>query len=196
MQDLFNQFQADVQAGKLNSSGTPNVVEVNDPTNYAQCMDLAYAWCDRLGIPRTAISHYYAYQVWSQPLDSTIQYFEYLPNTPNGVPHVGDLVVFKAYTGGTGIAGHISIATGQGGVSGFNSYDQNWGTIRTCRVVTHNYDAVYGWLRKREQVSPGGVTDQSLYDFGQDFGVIELQAGRSKLQEYKSKVNQVRSIVS
>lgn len=46
------------------------------------------------------------------------------------------------------------------------------------------------WLTPAPVPIPTPVTDQSLYDFGQDFGVLELQAGRSKLQELKNRVNE------
>lgn len=55
------------------------------------------------------------------------------------------------------------------------------------------------WLVAPE---PSPVTDQSKYDFGDGFGVMELQAARSTMQDQKnaidnlnSKLSQVRAIV-
>jgi len=125
--------------------------EVNDPSNYAQCMDLAYAWCDALGVPRDCIRSYYAYQIWTQPKDIALTYFEFIPNTPNGLPQAGDIVVLSNKIG---VAGHVCIATGNSNTNSFESFDQNWGTLKSCHLVTHNYDAVLGWLRYRVQTEP------------------------------------------
>ena len=119
--------------------------EVNDPTNKYQCMDLAYAWCDFLEIPRDAIRHLYAKEVYTKATDLTKQYFSLISNSPEGVPEVGDLVVFSEKIGG--IAGHISIANGTGDTRNFESFDQNFGTPKSCRIVKHDYKAVIGWLR-------------------------------------------------
>src|SRR4030042_82719 len=105
MKEQFEQFIALVHSGKLSLDGkTPDKVEVNDPTNAYQCMDLAYAFCDFISIPRDTIRHLFAYQVYTEPNDLTIKYFEMIPNTSNGVPQCGDLVVFSKDIGG--IAGH------------------------------------------------------------------------------------------
>jgi len=141
MQDHFKNF-----FNKWNGQ----VCEVSDPNNYAQCFDLAFAFCDELGVPRTAIQHLYASQIWTLPTDLTIKYFEMIPNTAFGVPQCGDIVVFK-----TGTAGHVSIANGVGDVNNFQSFDQNWGsTVRKCGLITHVYDDVLGFLRFREPISP------------------------------------------
>lgn len=192
MRDKLNQFISKVHAGDYNSNHTPDVVEVNDPSNYAQCMDLAYAWLDFLGITRDAIRSYYAYQIWTEANDAGVKFFEFIPNTPSGIPPAGAVVVFSNKVG---IAGHVSLATGDGDLNLFKSFDQNWGTNKLCRLVDHKYDYVLGWLVVRE-TSTGGVTDQSLYDFGQDYGILELQAGRSKLQDQKNQINALNSKIN
>jgi len=127
------------------SANNGKSVEVEDANNLWQCMDLAFAWVDKLAIPRETIRHLYAYQVWKQPLDVTLQYFWYIPNTANGVPKMGDLVVFDAWA--TGIAGHIELGTGVGSSMSYQGFSQNWGCQRYARLVTHSYDGVLGWLR-------------------------------------------------
>jgi len=131
--------------------------EVNDPSNLYQCMDLSYAWCDFLQIPRDTIRHLYAYQVYTEPNDLTVKYFDFIPNTPSGIPPVGSLVVFSTAIGG--VAGHISIATGEGDTNTFNSFDQNFGTDKHCRIVSHTYTALkgMGWLVPKEQ----GISDDT-----------------------------------
>lgn len=138
---LFDDFVA-----KYN--GQP--VEVEDPSAPDQCMDLAFAWCDFMGIDRATIRHQYAYQVWTLPVDLTIQYFDYIPNTPMGVPPQGALVIFNQSVGS---AGHISIATGEGDATGFTSFDQNWAGAQYAKMVNHVYTSVYGWLVRKQTIA-------------------------------------------
>lgn len=174
MKEKFNEFFA-----KYN--GLP--VEVNDPSNPYQCMDLAYAWCDFIQIPRDAIRHLYAYEIYTQPNDSTVKYFEVIPNTPSGIPQTGDLVVFSTKVGS---AGHISIATGEGTLNSFVSFDQNFGaTIKKAGLITHPYDAVLGWLRPRVTTPAQPIfTDQTKIPL-KEFGEVELQAIVSTIRDQK-----------
>ena len=138
-QDFFNQY-----------NGKP--VETEDPSNRDQCMDLAFAWCDALGIPRETIRHLYAYQVFTEPNDATRQHFQLIPNTPDGVPEQGDLIVFSTVVGP---AGHICIATGTGDANTFQSFDQNWNGHAYTETVGHSYNGVLGWLRSEDTGSDG-----------------------------------------
>jgi len=128
-----------------------NFVEVNDPTNKNQCIDLAYAFCDFLGIPRDTIRHLYAKEIYTKATDLTKKYFNLIANSPEGIPEVGDLVVFSEKIGG--IAGHISISNGTGDVNNFESFDQNFGVPKYSRIVKHDYKAVIGWLRPRIEIN-------------------------------------------
>lgn len=119
-------------------------IEVEDSSNVNQCVDLAFAWCDYLNIPRETIRHLRAFQIWTQPQDSTLQYFDYIPNTPTNVPPEGALVVFSD---AIGVSGHVSIATGAGDKNGFTSLDQNWSGVQIVRLVNHVYTSVLGWLQ-------------------------------------------------
>src|SRR5258706_15444663 len=101
MQDKFNAFFNQVN-GKS--------IEKEDPSAPDQCMDLIFAWCDTLGIPREAVRHQYAYQVWQYPTATTLQYFDLLQNTLTFIPQVGDIAVFGT---SVGFAGHVSIDTGK-----------------------------------------------------------------------------------
>lgn len=171
-------------------------VEVSDDSNINQCFDLALLWAYCNGIPKAAIAHLYAKQIWTQATDLTRQYFDLIPNTPTGVPQKGDMMIFDASP--VNIAGHVSIANGVGDINTFQSLDQNWVWQQRPTIITHNYDnpRVLGWLRvKQTPTTPSPITDQSKYDFGQGYGVIELQAGRSALQDKTSKLNQIKNIV-
>ena len=135
--------------------------EVEDPTNIFQCYDLCFAYCDFINIPRSAIRHLNAFQIWTQPNDETIKYFEMIPNTPNGVPQVGDIVIFSTLVGP---AGHFSLANGTGDSNSFVSFEQNWAGKKFATLVTHQYEGVLGWLRLRDQPNEPGlpvITDQT-----------------------------------
>lgn len=135
-------------------------VEKEDASNLDQCFDLAFAWCDALQIPRDAIRHLNAFQIYTDATDITRQYFDLIENTPEAVPQVGDIVVFSTVVGP---AGHVSIANGIGDTNSFQSFDQNWDTARDnhgtdpvtgllipySHLVTHTYNGVLGWLRSK-----------------------------------------------
>ncbi len=68
--------------------------------------------------------------------------FEWIVNTPDGLPKAGDLMIFKS----ADKVGHISIFV-EGNLSLFRSFDQNYPTGSPCKIVQHNYRNVLGWLR-------------------------------------------------
>jgi len=118
--------------------------EVSDPTNVEQCMDLAFAWCDAREIPRIAIAHLYAYQVYAQPIESTYLNFYRIPNTPHAIPIQGDLIVWN-YTF-NGVAGHIGVCQ-SADLAKMQVFEQNDPTLSDCHVKEYNYNNVLGWLR-------------------------------------------------
>lgn len=169
-------------------------VEAEDPTNVDQCMDLAFKYCDEMGIPRETIRHLLAYQVYTEPLDITLQYFELVPNTPNGVPQAGDMPIFGTIVGS---AGHICIATGEGDVNSFKSMDQNWNGVKKCVYITHDYPAptgtktgILGWLRIRKTTAAPSptITDQTRIP---QINNMEVQAIRSERNDDKAKIQQL-----
>lgn len=121
-------------------------VEVVDASNRNQCFDLAVAWLDWLDLPRT-FNHLYAYSIYQSPTDGTKEAFELIPNTPDGVPLEGDVVVWgKSYNG---TAGHVGIATGEGNLDTFKAFEQNDPTGSVSHVKEYTYDHVLGWLRPK-----------------------------------------------
>ena len=168
--------------------------EVSDSTNVYQCMDLAYQWIFSLDIPKATIQHLYAYQVYTQPSDLTRQYFDIIPNSATFVPQAGDLVVFSNRNiNGTyfNTAGHIAIASGSGDVYRFKSFDQNWSTGQGLVLIEHNYDnpKLLGVLRpKYVSVSPV-INEQTTYDFGTPWGIMQMQQVRSTMNDQKNGIN-------
>jgi hypothetical protein len=144
MQDKLNQFISNLNG---------QFVEVSDSTNANQCMDLAYNWVFALGFPKATIRHLYAYQVYTEATDLTRQYFDLIPNSPDGIPEDGDIVVFNKT--GTNIAGHIGIALGGGTTSKFKMFDQNKHLKTPANVEEQSYTNCLGWLRPK--LPEGGI---------------------------------------
>jgi hypothetical protein len=157
MQDKFNQF--------FNQNNNISV-EKEDASALDQCMDLAFAWCDTLGIPRETIRHPYAHQIWDNPSDVTRKYFDLIPNEASNKPAAGDIIVFKV-TNGIPV-GHVSLETGKSDTMNVVSFDQNWDTLHYyhivngvhvpySRLVVHqNYYGVAGWLHPKIAIAPVG----------------------------------------
>ena len=173
MKEKYQQFYSQVN-GKY--------IEVEDSSNYAQCMDLAFKWCDFLEIPRDTIRHLYAYQVWINPFDSTHKYFDLIPNGPTNIPSVGSLVVFGQKVGS---AGHISIADPDSNKTNLTSLDQNWSIPRYTRTVVHPYySGVLGWLTPK-------ITTPNYDDLNQQIKNI-VNGGATA----KDKFTQVKTLVN
>ena len=118
-------------------------VEAEDSSNLYQCFDWAFVYCDEIEVPREAIRHLYAYEIWTKPNDLTLQYFDYIPNTPNGTAQLGDIVIFSNKVG---VAGHVSVCQ-KADKNSLTSLDENWNGHSYCEYITHSYDSVLGWLR-------------------------------------------------
>lgn len=140
-------------------------IEVEDPFNRDQCMDLAFDYLDWKNIPRASIRHLYAYQVFTEASDLTRQYFDVIP-AANAFPYnAGDLVILGQ---SVGPAGHIEMATGKTIGQGYEAFGQNWDIanhnagrdengklIPIAAVYTHpNHSQVIGILRPKNNQAP------------------------------------------
>lgn len=76
--------------------------------------------------------------------------FTRIANTSSFVPQKGDICVWNKYVSQHNNCGHIAIATGEGDVHTFYTYDQNWNGKR-MKKVKHNYKCFYGVLRPKDQ---------------------------------------------
>lgn len=70
--------------------------------------------------------------------------FDYIVNTPKGIPNAGDIIVWNNKVGGG--AGHVAIVL-EANVNSFKSLDQNWSKVERVTEETHNYSNVLGWLK-------------------------------------------------
>ena len=108
-----------------------------------QCVDLANAYIKYvLGLPIIE---------WTNAVDFPVKAgdkYEWIPNTPTGVPQEGDLVIW----GGT--YGHIAIFI-EGDAKRFTSFDENYPTGSPCHVQEHTYlsPKVLGWLHPKVVLS-------------------------------------------
>lgn len=151
-----------------------------------QCVDLANAYIKYvLGLP--IIEWTNAVDFPSKARDN----YDYILNTPAGVPKEGDLVIW----GGT--YGHIAIFI-EGNSNRFTSFDENYPTGSPCHVQEHTYYRILGWLRPKNpaiiaqpianSTNPLNITsitimnDQTIIDLGR-FGKLEIQAIRGKLSD-------------
>jgi len=118
-------------------NGVPNVG--NTPENKGQCVGLVMVFIADLGLPH----------IWGHAKDiyaNAGSEYEKIPNTPEGVPQLGDIIVWNGRMGGG--YGHIAIVE-KATVDSFTSFDQNYPTGSAPRLVEHTYSSVIGWLRPK-----------------------------------------------
>jgi hypothetical protein len=72
--------------------------------------------------------------------------YDWIVNTPTGVPVKGDIIIFKSPDG----VGHISVFI-EGDTNYFKSLDQNYPLNSPCTIVNHNYRNVLGWLHPKKE---------------------------------------------
>lgn len=77
------------------------------------------------------------------------QDFDWIDNTPPGVPQTGDIMVWNGKAGGG--VGHVAIFL-EGDASTFRSLDQNWSQVERVTLENHTYTNVSGWLKPKNQV--------------------------------------------
>lgn len=82
--------------------------------------------------------------------------YDYILNTPTGIPKKGDIMIWKSADN----IGHIAIFV-SGDEFTFTSFDQNWPTGSPCSLIKHNYTNVLGWLRA-VQITQGNNMQNDL----------------------------------
>lgn len=112
----------------------------------AQCVDLIRQYCkDVLGVNAyTAIPQRgNAKDIFRNFKDN--KYLKKVLNTPTGLPKKGDIIFWTTFPFLYGIPGHVAIYD-SGDLMNILSFDQNYGTPKTCRFVKHSYKGCLGWL--------------------------------------------------
>lgn len=193
-------------------------VEREDPSNPDQCFDWAFAYLDDvLGVPRSAIRHLHAYEIWTKATDETRKYFDLIPNSPTNVPPKGAIVVFGTEVGPSG---HVCIASGNtDGTKAFQSTDENWNGHKYIEYVWHTYggkNGVLGWLVKKNAstgtTEPMVTIPQKELDtirLDRDKNYNDLQAALKQIEilkkrpescppvrSYETEKNQIKEILN
>lgn len=124
-------------------------------------------WDGHYGAQCVDLARFYIHEVWEvfqfppvvgakdiwEAIDESI--YTKIPNSPEGVPEKGDVIVWDGRMGGG--YGHVGIFD-RGDVNQFWSFDQNWPTGTPSSIQYHkNYYAVKGWFRKT------GYNDSMIY---------------------------------
>lgn len=106
-----------------------------------QCVDLANGYIrDVLNLPIIEWTNAKDF-----PSKADRDHYDWIPNTPDGVPTRGDIVVWGTKVGA---AGHIAVYL-EGNTMEFLSFDQNWPTGSPCHTQSHTYSGVLGWLHPK-----------------------------------------------
>lgn len=111
--------------------------------------------------------------------------FDWIENTPDGIPQEGDIPVWNGRVGGG--AGHIAIALKDCTINNLKSFDQNWSKPLYCTTESHTYTNVRGWLRSKKSDTISDMDSNPKIDFGgfqtvlETYKVIELNTLKSQL---------------
>lgn len=102
-----------------------------------QCVDLVNAYL------RDVLSHTIVEWTNARDFPAKLTDFDWIQNTPDGVPQEGDIVVWQNNS-----VGHIAIFI-EGSSSSFRSFDQNYPTGSPSHVQSHTYIAQMCWGRPK-----------------------------------------------
>ena len=131
-----------------------------------------------------------ASEIWDSA--SPPQLYDFIENTPTGLPQAGDIVVWNRKVGGG--FGHVAIFL-SGDLNKFVSLDQNWPTLSKVTKTTHNYNSVIGWMRPKlptiENPMPNELqkvldhykvktSDELITMIDAQLGFLESERGKNK----------------
>lgn len=112
-----------------------------------QCVDLVNQYARDNGLP--TFTGGAAADMFGQSASA----YDWVKNTPSGVPPAGAIVVWGR---GIGPWGHIAIARGGSDTNILRTVDQNWNYHPYVEPVDHNYNAVIGWGIPKNLTPQGG----------------------------------------
>lgn len=168
-------------------------VEVaGSPEAKNQCVDLANLYIrDVLKLPIIEWTNAIDFPIRVNPND-----YDYILNTPTGVPQKGDLVIWKPSPG------HIAIFL-DGNIDKFRSFDENFPLNSVCHIQEHDYTNVIGWLHpKKTPVDTIAVpkadferlvTKSSNYDSFVTAGFPTVADVNSKIKGMQDSINSIQS---
>ena len=169
----FEQFILKYNGMYVEVAGTVNALY--------QCTDLGNAYLrDVLNLPIIE---------WTNAIDYPSKAgnkYDWILNTPEGIPQKGDLVIFNI-----GQYGHISIFL-LGDTNQIITFDQNFPLGSKCALRTHDYSKVVGWLHPIKTpssplqpiLSDQTVIPDNLTGWITDGKGLEIQQIRGMLGDY------------
>lgn len=157
-----------------------------------QCVDLYRQYVKEvLGFPQSpAVAG--AKDIWDTYLSS---FFTRYNNSPTAVPKKGDIVIWGTKMGQYG---HVAVFI-DGGVTKFNSFDQNSPVGTLCHIQSHTYTGVLGWLRPKEN-AVSEATPSWLLTLLQERGLtinneFEIRILFDKAKRYDDEVKELQEQV-
>lgn len=151
----------------------------------AQCVDLYRQYVkDVLKIPQSP-SVVGAKDIWDKYLPD---HYTRVPNTPDGVPPKGSVVIWGIKYGEFG---HVAISMG-GDTKGFTAFSQNDPVGSKCVIRSYKYTHVLGWLIPKNAIITPDMPTYLPTLLKEDLGIDTTKSEgdvRGRIGEIKDKLN-------
>jgi len=162
----------------------------NDSSYQGECLSIVKLYIKEVfGIDAPPSGSNSAYGYWTNFPSPLPTIFDKVQNTLTNIPEKGDVPIWTTAVGGG--FGHIALFV-SGDVNAFTSFDQNFGG-RQAHLQSHDYTNVVGWLKAKTSsmvLAPDVITNpQTKLDLGSPWGVKELQATVSTLNDQKKTID-------
>lgn len=109
----------------------------------AQCFDLFRFYVKEVwGLPQFPATGTQGAKVIFDQVDETV--YKKIPNTPDGVPEKGDVLIYDGRAGGG--YGHVVVVI-SADINNIVVFEQNRPTNSPCHIGNANYSACRGWFR-------------------------------------------------
>lgn len=178
-------------------------VEVYDPNNKEECVDLILAYIrDVLGLSHLIpIGVGTAYDLWTKN-HKLMPYVEKIPNTIDAIPQGGDIIVWKGtYNNGPG---HTAICTGWAGQTQFEAFSQNDPLGVDAVIKRYSYNHVVGWLRPKSLPTENmEITKEKFEELVMKateadalFSYFNVQIGAKKSEEIVRQCDEKKELIS
>ena len=181
-------------------------VEVYDPTNKYQCVDLVLEFIKEQGhgdlIP-LGIGN--AYELWTKTPKKVLDHYVKVKNTLEAIPQAGDLIIWSSKYGP---AGHTAIASGWAGQTQFEAFSQNDPEGAPCIIKRYNYNNIYGWLRLKSseendmtdlskclEAHKAAVDSATKWELEHEAAVDEIELMTKNMIDRDKKIAQLRQEV-
>jgi hypothetical protein len=153
-----------------------------------QCMDVYRQYTKEVVEGKQSPGVEGAKDVWDTYLTEV---YTRTKNTPDNFPKPGDVVIWGTQLGPYG---HIAICS-SADANNLTCFGQNFPLGSVCHFQKHTYFGVLGWLRPKGLPTPPVVTpepqidpDKVKIDLGAEWGILEVQAIRSSLNDMKKAI--------